>query len=299
LRSSLRVWLLFSNMERTWKRIRPKRSCVESSGTFSTAISILCLTLFAAACVSRHPGSDAPSPPSGKIEIKLLVPADKVAGAARMLKLDAKPGVKEQVFFFDTTNYVLDAHNLILRARQKAGHPADSTVKYRTKSTADKLSDAEKHISPEEDWSSETAPAISRSLDWDRLPDGLLGEVDRGRWTVDRLFDGAQRQMVEARMTNFKWQALRRFGPIQAELWDDQFKLEDFPEAVTVERWHIERGSQTLEILELSAKARPKTNADAKRLADEFFRSAEKAGLGRPGGQSKTTLIFDFFKPGR
>jgi len=283
-------------MERAWKVIHQKRPGAKNIGTFSTSVSFPWLALFAVAFVPWLQGAGAPA---DKIELKLLVPREKVAAATKMLKLDAKPGVKEQVFFFDTTNYVLEAHNLILRARQKVGHPADSTVKLRTASAASELSDAEKSIKPEEDWSNEIAPAISRSVDYDPLPDGVLATVDQGTWTVDKLFNDAQRRMVEARVKNFSWPALRRFGPIQAEVWDEQFKLKDFPEAVTVERWRIEKDGNALDILEVSAKTRPGKNGDARKLANQFFRAAEKAGLGRPGGQSKTMLVFDFFKPGR
>ena len=294
-------------MEQARIVIRPQRLRSKDTEGSSAPKPFLWLALFAVVFVQWVYGADVPPPPShataplpaAKIEIKLLVPADKVVVATKMLKLDEKPGVKEQVFFFDTSDYSLNAKHLILRARQKAGHPADSIVKLRTVAGAGELSDAEKGIKPEEDWTNETSPAISRSIRNVPLPDGLLGEVDQGRWSVDKLFNGAQRQMVEARIKNFHWETLRRFGPIEAELWEHKFKLKGFPEPVTVERWHIERDGRTLHILELSAKARTDANSDTKKLVGEFFNAAEGAGLGRPGGQSKTMLVLDFFKPGR
>jgi hypothetical protein len=49
----------------------------------------------------------------------------------------------------------------------------------------------------------------------------------------------------------------------------------------------------------VSAKARAQTDAEAKELVKQFFKATEEAGLGRPGGQSKTQIVLDFFNAGR
>jgi hypothetical protein len=76
-------------------------------------------------------------------------------------------------------------------------------------------------------------------------------------------------------------------------------KLKNFPRAATVECWHLTRDGRTLDILEVSAKARAQTDAEAKELVKQFFKATEEAGLGRPGGQSKTQIVLDFFNAGR
>jgi hypothetical protein len=233
------------------------------------------------------------------MEVKLVVPADKVAGATKILKLDKQTAVEGEIVFFDTEDGALFAKNLILRARQKTGGLADSTVKLRTAGNGVDLSEVEKAIKPEADWTDETDPSFSRSVDNALLPDGFLRQVVAGGATADKLFNNQQRGLVESRMKNFSWSSLKCYGPIQAEVWEQKFKLEGFPNAVTVERWHMKKKERTLDILEVSAKARPQTTAEAKELAKQFFKAAAQSGLGNPGGLSKTEIVLNFFKPDR
>jgi len=116
---------------------------------------------------------------------------------------------------------------------------------------------------------------------------------------VEELFNAEQRQLVASRMKDFPWERLRRYGPIEAEVWAQQWKLYGFPEAVTVELWHLRWEDRTQDILEVSAKARGQTEAQTQALARQFFAAAKAAGLGEPAGQTKTTLVLVFFKPGR
>ena len=232
------------------------------------------------------------------MEIKLLVRADKMTEATKILELAARPAIKQIVCFFDTTNGTLAARGLILRARQRAGSPGDSTVKMRTTGDTGELSKLEQSIKPETDWTRETDPSTSRSMDNSALPDGLVRQVAQGGAVAKKLFKKEQRRLVEARIKDFDWGGLKCYGPIQAEVWEQSFKLKIFPDAVTVERWHMTKETRTLDILEVSAKARVQTAAEGKELVKQFYKATEEAGLGRPGGRSKTQIVLDFFKPG-
>ena len=92
---------------------------------------------------------------SWKTEIKLLVNTENAAQAIHALKLDERQAVKEIVCYFDTGDGALEAHQLILRARQKAGQPGESTVKLLATAGATDLSDEERAIQPEQDWTDE------------------------------------------------------------------------------------------------------------------------------------------------
>jgi hypothetical protein len=67
----------------------------------------------------------------------------------------------------------------------------------------------------------------------------------------------------------------------------------------TALRWRLEKDGRTLEILEISAKAKADTEEQAQALAKQFFGAAKAAGLGEPSGRTKTKQVLEFFKPGR
>jgi hypothetical protein len=214
------------------------------------------------------------------------------------LKLDEKPSTKVDVCFFDTPDGALAAKGLTLRARQKAGSSGDSTVKLRTPDRAAELSDVERSIKPEEDWTNETQPVISRSLDRGSLPDSMLHQVIAGHARAKNLFNSRQRALVAARVPDFRWPSLRIYGPVHAEVWSKQFLLTGFPKAVTVERWHLEKPGRTLEILEVSATVRVNSAEEVTKLVKDFFGATASAGFGKPAGRTKTQVVLDFLKTG-
>ena len=249
-------------------------------------------------------GAELPSPrpnapQARKNEFKLLVTAANTPQAMKALKLEEHRAVKQSVCFFDTDDGALEANGLILRAREKAGEPGQSTVKLRAIDDATELSDVERAIQPERDWTHESGPALSRSLDHASLSRGLVLEVAAGRAAVAELFDEAQRKMVSERMKNFHWESLRRYGPVKSKVWRQQWTLQGFPQKVTAELWQLQQGARTQDILEVSANAKAETDAQAQALARQFFVAAKAAGLGEPAGQTKTKTVLDFFKPGR
>lgn len=229
-------------------------------------------------------------------ELKLVVPADRVPAAIATLRLAEKTPAPLDVVFFDTKDAALQAKNLILRIRHKAGTPGDSTVKIRTTAGEGTLSDVEQAIPPEFDWISADAPSVSRSLNH-KLPPDQYNAVLSGGASPATLFSGKQRRLVEARIPAFPWTELYAHGPVQAEVWDRQCKLKGFPKPVTVEHWNLKKGEQTAEILEVSVKVTASSEAEAKALATVFFQAAEAAGFGRPSGQSKTQIVLNFFRP--
>jgi hypothetical protein len=234
-----------------------------------------------------------------KNEIKLYVTPENAEQALAVLKLDENRAYRQMVCFFDTANGALEAQSLILRARQKDGEPGQSTVKLRAIGAVEELSEAERAIQPEQDWIGEDGPMLSRSVDYEPIANGLVAKVAAGDGKVVELFNEQQQKLVMARMKDFNWESLRRFGPVEAKVWKQQRKLEGFKEKVTIEIWHLEKDGRTLNVLEISATAKAATEEQAQALAKQFFGAAKAAGLGEPTGQTKTRKVLEFFKPGR
>ncbi len=233
-----------------------------------------------------------------KNEIKLIVTAANTEQALKALKLDERRAKKRTVCFFDTGQRLLAANHLILRARQSSKGRTDSTVKLRADNDALELSERELEIQPEQDWTNEAGPAHSRSLDHDLPINGLLSEVVAGQQAVVELFSKEQKELVTARVAGFNWTDLRLYGPVEVLVWRKQWKLDGFPEDITVEVWNLQKEGKTRDILEVSAKVKAESDELAKELAGKFFAAARDAGIGEPTGQSKTQMVLDFFQPG-
>lgn len=243
------------------------------------------------------PGSTAPA--VWKNEIKLLVTAENAQQAIKALKLNEHRDEKQIVCFFDTNDRLLEANNLILRVREQEDGGGESTVKLRALDGATELSNAEQVIRPEEDWTSENKHTFSRSVDCDSLAKGLVSKVIKGQAAVIDLFNEAQRKIVAARLKDFQWESLKLYGPVEAQVWRQQWKFYGFPKEVTVELWHLQQDGRTQDILEVSSKAKADSEAQAQTLAKQFFEAAKAAGLGESLGETKTRKVLDFFKPGR
>jgi hypothetical protein len=246
-------------------------------------------------------GADAGAgaPLARKNEIKLFVTAANTQQALEALGLDESKSKQRTVCFFDTGERLLAANHLILRARQGKKGRGDSTVKLRAHENDTALSEAERNIQPEQDWTNENEPTHSRSLDNKSLAKGLVSEVISGRLPASALFSQQQHDLVTGRIMDFDWSGLRLYGPVDVMVWRQQWKLDGFPEDVTVELWQMQKEGKLLDILEVSTKVRADTDEQARELARRFFAAARAAGLGEPTGQTKTQMTLDFFQPGR
>jgi hypothetical protein len=128
---------------------------------------------------------------------------------------------------------------------------------------------------------------------------GLVSRAAAGEVSIAELYNKKQKKLVSARLGNLDWGSLRRYGPVETEVWREYRQFDGFPEKITIERWHLEKDGKTLEILEVSAKTKAETEEQAQAMAKQFFGVARNAGLGEPSGQTKTRMVLDFFKPGQ
>jgi CYTH domain len=228
-------------------------------------------------------------------EVKLVIQAERAAAAAATLGLAEKTPAPLEVLFFDTKDAALQARHLILRVRHKAGTPGESTVKLRMTSGEDALSQDEESIPAEAEWTNADVPLMSRALNYKIPPDQYNAVLHSGA-SAETLFSGKQRRLVESRLPNFSWPSLVAHGPVQGEVWDRQCQLKGFPIAISVERWHMQKDGKNAEILEISAKVKSGSEADAKEMASSFFQAAEAAGFGPPNSLTKTQVVLDFFR---
>jgi hypothetical protein len=257
--------------------------------TFGFALT-LGLSVVAASIAATQP-ADAVR----KAEFKLLVTAIDAATVLKTLELQRQRADSEIVYYFDTSDKLLQAHHVTLRARQSAGQSGDSTVKLRALAGTLELSDAERGLVTEQDWTDERQPSEARSLSRKHIKKGLVDSVGSGAAPVAELFTDAQRQLVQARVPGVAWDGLQAFGPIDAEVWSRQAQLAGFATPVTVELWHLRQQGRSQEILEVSAKVSAQNDAEPQAQARQFFAAAKAAGLGEPNGQTKTQLVMDFF----
>lgn len=268
--------------------------------THSTTLLLPCLAVLLGLVMGTPllPAADPPSATLRRDEFKMLVSADNTAQAIQALKLQNPQASKQIICFFDTPDQSLAAKHLILRGRQTGPLPGESTVKIRDLLDETKLTAAERSIPIVWEWTSEALPIPSRSRDGSPLADGLVANAAAGKLPVTDLFNDEQRQLVSARMGDFKWADLVCYGPVESLVWRQKWQAKGFPNKVTIELWHLRKDGKTLELLELSAKANTTSEDQARALAKQFYAAAKAAGLGDPSGQMKTRMALDFFKPG-
>ena len=239
---------------------------------------------------------DSPPVAARKQEIKLFITAENTPQAIQILHLDERRAVEQIACFFDTRDGKLQASHLILRARQKADAPGESTVKIRISDDTAELTAVELAIEPEQDWTHENKVTLSRSVSHSTLTPGLVAQAATGKVPVNMLFNAQQRALIAARLKDFNWDDLRAYGPVKVEIWSRQRQIQGFPGKVTVELWHLLKDGKKLDLLEVSAKSTVATDAQAQALAKQFYAAAKASGMGDPAGLTKTQMVMDFFK---
>ncbi len=240
-------------------------------------------------------------------EIKMLIDEGKRLEALSILGVKAEGEPETRVCFFDTPDAVLDQHRLILRIRldTKAGNNgkknADTIVKLRG---AVQPPQGFETLKPEMDWTGPAASKPSYSIKAEDLAEAEMTQVLDGKLPLEKVLTAEQMGFVAAclnpagdRKVKVPWTALVRYGVISA--WKSKREVGEFSK-VTVETWRLSReGKPLLELLEISVKIEAPTASEIAANAAAFYAAAEKKGLGKPTGASKTNRVSEYFKPGR
>lgn len=236
---------------------------------------------------------------AAEVEVKYLVSKDDTAQAIEKLKplLTDKP-LNERVCFFETAECALKEKDIILRAREKADAPDDSTLKLRAKDESSVTGLIANTLEVEQDWTSLTSINFSRSLDNKELEEGLFDKVMKGEKKPKALFK-TQKALFEERGSGVDLESLKRYGPLEAKVWKKAFKLPGFDKKITVEIWNLGGGDKQETLVELSAKVEGTTHDDLKAKAKLFFDAVVAAKIGASESKSKTSTVLTWFKPGK
>ena len=195
------------------------------------------------------------------IEIKVTIDGDQVT-AARDRWLSDGDGERRTIYFFeeqvdrDRTALPLFEDGVILRAREVEEDEDDSTVKFRpcdrSRLTAEWLKAGiqdDRDFKLEEDWAGNDQ-RLAASLGAGQR-EGEIAAVFADRRPVRALFSSDQERLVVDYGRAVDWDALRIFGPVEAERWKN---VRIGPFSVFAELWEV---GEALRFLELSIRTDP------------------------------------------
>jgi hypothetical protein len=187
-----------------------------------------------------------------RLEIKCLVPENKIADVSKNLSIDAEhPTETRVVCFYDTSSNALFEHTprVILRSRYASdGTKPDTTVKIR----GAKLKGPD--VECESDRVIGKPPAESCSLTDKKQPVDEIKKANAGK-DVKKIFNHDQEKFVKKAGVDVHWEKLVPFGPVEeVKVW----KHLSAPglENVTAERWDLPEmnGKSKRVLFEVSTK---------------------------------------------
>ncbi len=222
------------------------------------------------------------------VEVKCLVPEDKIADVSGKLGLASKPPKKIRVVcFFDTASMALFNHipKLILRSRYDSSE-TDTTVKVR----GGKVS--EEGVECEFDRVCGRDRTEACSVNDEDQKKGEIKTANRGT-DVKKIFSKKQEAVAESVFGKLKWDELKPFGPVKnVQIWKDIAVPGGEP--VTVERWELPArpGKPARVLFEVSAKVSFDKEAQTLKQIEELV-GAAKSETGE--SEAKTGIVLEHF----
>jgi hypothetical protein len=225
-----------------------------------------------------------------RVEIKCLVPENKIADVSKSLSLDAEhPTETRVVCFYDTTSNTLFEHTprVILRSRYATdGTKGDTTVKIR----GAKLKGAD--VECESDQVIGKARAESCSLTDKKQPVDEIKMANDGK-DVKKIFNHDQEAFVKEANIDLDWRSLLPFGPVEGvKVWKN-VSVEGL-EKVTIERWELpERDGKPRRVLcEVSTKVPVSQESEA---TAALSKALGITGTEEQEQETKTKIVLDHF----
>lgn len=175
-----------------------------------------------------------------QVEIKCLIPDDKIAAVSEKLRLGCQDPLIRVVCFFDTNSLDLFHHTpkLILRSRYEASIETNTTVKVR----GEKLKGDGVKCESDEVVGKQRIESCSVTN-----KEQAQAEIERANAGKDvkKIFAKNQESFAEGVFGKIDWDKLRPYGPIQGvQVWKD-IKAPVVPGVrektplLTVERWEL------------------------------------------------------------
>lgn len=231
-----------------------------------------------------------------RVEIKCLVPEDKIAEISAKLDLASKTPIVRVVCFFDTGSLDLFHHvpsKLILRSRSDSSE-TDTTVKVR----GAKMEENE-DVECESDKVCGKEPTESCSITNDKEQRAQIKTANCGT-DIKKIFSEKQEAMAAKAFPKIDWHKLQPYGPVQGvQVWKkiEVPAIPDVREAgplLTVERWDLpaRQGKHPKILFEVSAKVPLADEPKASKWLADFLALPDS---GSEESETKTKIVLEHF----
>jgi hypothetical protein len=224
------------------------------------------------------------------VEIKCLVPENKIADVSKNLSLDAEhPTETRVVCFYDTSSNTLFEHapRVILRSR----YATDGTKAYTTVKNPRREAEGRGHR-VRVDQVIGKPRAESCSLTDKKQPVDEIKKANEGKG-VKEIFNHDQEAFVKEANVDLDWKSLVPFGPVEGvKVWKN-VSAEGL-EKVTVERWELpERDGKPRRVLcEVSTKVSVSQESEA---TAALSKALGITGTEEQEQETKTKIVLDHF----
>jgi hypothetical protein len=254
--------------------------------------SALTITLGFCLLASFAPAKDEAE---GQVEIKCLIPDDKIAAISEKLGLASKDPLIRVVCFFDTDTLDLFHHTpkVILRSRFDPSNEPETTVKVRGKQPK---GDGVKCESDEV----LGKPAIeSCSVNNKKQKQAEIERANAGK-NVKKIFSEKQKAFAKGVFEKIEWAKLQPYGPVPGvQVWKD-IKAPAVPGVaetgplLTVERWELPaRPDRAAKVLfEVSTKVPLSQDAKTSKWLTDLLDLSVSNG---EESETKTKLVLEHF----
>lgn len=231
-----------------------------------------------------------------RVEIKCLVPENKIAEISAKLDLASKTPIVRTVCFFDTKALALFQHvpaKVILRSRSDSSE-TDTTVKVR----GAKVEENE-GVECESDKVCGKEPTESCSITNEKQQREEIKTANCGT-DIKKIFSEKQEAMAKKAFAEIDWHKLQPYGPVQGvQVWK---KLEvvaipgvrDAGPPLTVERWDLpaRQGKPPRILFEVSAKV---SIADEPKMSKWLADFLALPDSGSEESETKTKIVLEHF----
>jgi len=246
------------------------------------ALALLCFSL-SSACAKAKPEEK-------EVEVKCLVPDEKIAEICAKLGLGSKGPLLRVVCFFDTASLGLFQHDpkLILRSRYEPAETdkTETTVKVRGGNVEgeDVKCEYDKVVGKPR---TESCSVDSKKQELAEIKAANLGT------DIEKIFSKEQEAVAKAAFGQLEWDKIKPYGPVEGvQVWK-KIEFQGGP-SMTVERWDLPArpGKAAKVIFEVSAKVPEPDEAKTEKWITDFVGASEGPDA---ESESKTKIVLEHF----